>query len=341
LNYSQVFLQYDTPLTKTPDINLLLTDDPKGGTIANVIVPTWDRHFNWSQIRSNGNASTSQFRKQWDQTPWAGIKMLGNGRYLGAGSFTIPSTGSQLRPADSTQAEGATLTVELLTLGSFLNFAQFADGGGLSSQVILTNTGSEEETVTLHLRDSGGAGLGFNVANDGITIPGTQNSGQYEITIPAYGVRSLRTDGGGDVVVGSARVEASSSISGVIAFGGAFGLAGVGNSTALFRGFTAPMETDSGGGLNTGVAVMNLADSETVLEAELYTETGELLSTAEPITLPPLGQKALFVDQFAWQTAVDFAKFRGLLKVTATGRTGATVLQSRPSQLATMPVTPL
>jgi hypothetical protein len=341
LNYSRVVQQYGMSFAKVPSLNLFLTGESNGGTVVNAIVPTPDQRFNWTRLYANGNSSTSQLRKQWDQSPWAGVSKLSPQRYLAAGSFGMQGSEPQLQPEVDNQVTAATLTVEFLTLGSFLNFAQFADGGGLSSQFILSNTGAGEETVTVHLRDSGGADLGFNLANDQITVPGTQGSGSFEIAIPAYGVRSFRTDGGGAVIVGSARVEAPSSISGVIAFGGAFGLAGVGNSSALFRGFTAPMETDAGAGLNTGIAVMNLTDTETTLEPELYADSGTLLSTALPINLPPRGQRALFVNEFQWQSPVSFARFRGLLKVNASGRTAATVLQSRPNQLATMPVAPL
>ncbi len=252
----------------------------------------------------------------------------------------MDSMSSQRHLAESNQVGGATLTVELMTLGSFLNFAQFADGGGLSSEVTVTNTGSEEETVVLLLRDYEGVDLSFDVSDDQLTIPGSAYTGRYEMTIPPNGVRILRTDGAGDVVVGSARLQASSNISGVIAFGGAFGLAGVGDSVALSEGFTAPMQTDQSRGLNTGVAVQNLVQSETTLTAELYSAS-QLVSTAAPIDLAPLGQKAIYVDQFEWDTEVDFTKFQGILKVTATGRTAATVLQTRPNQLASMPVKPL
>jgi hypothetical protein len=98
------------------------------------------------------------------------------------------------------------------------------------------------------------------------------------------------------------------------------------------------VQTDRSRGLNTGVAVSNLSDSETTLNAELYSSPGVLVATAAPVDLAPGGQQAIYVDQFDWQTPVDFTNFRGLLKVSATGGTAATVLQTRPNQLASMPV---
>ncbi len=341
LNYKKLIQQFSGSFSAVPSLNLFATES-RWGAVNNVILPTQDNRFTLTRVSPDGNASTSRIRQQWDQTPWTGMAIVNPSQYLVAVSLPTDAMGSQRRLAGSNQVGGgATLTVELITLGSYLNFAQFADGQGLSSEVTATNTGAEEETVGLLLRDTEGVDLTFDVTGDEITIPGTAHTGRYEITIPPYGVRTLRTDGAGEVVVGSARIEASSNISAVIAFGGAFGLAGVGNSVALSEGFTAPMQTDRSRGLNTGVAVQNLAQSGTTLTAELYSTTGELVSTAAPVDLAPLGQKAIYVDQFEWDTEVDFTKFQGILKVTATGRTAATVLQTRPSQLASMPVRPL
>jgi hypothetical protein len=340
-NYSKIIQQFSGSFTAVPSLNLFATES-KWGAVNNVVLPTPDNRFTLTRVSPDGNATTSRLHKMWDPTGWTGMATVNRStQWVVAGSFPTDATGSQRRLAESNQVGGgATLTVELITLGSYLNFAQFADGGGLSSEVTVTNTGSEEETVVLLLRDYEGVDLSFDVSDDQLTIPGSAYTGRYEMTIPPNGVRILRTDGAGDVVVGSARLQASSNISGVIAFGGAFGLAGVGDSVALSEGFTAPMQTDQSRGLNTGVAVQNLVQSETTLTAELYSAS-QLVSTAAPIDLAPLGQKAIYVDQFEWDTEVDFSKFQGILKVTATGRTAATVLQTRPNQLASMPVKPL
>lgn len=52
------------------------------------------------------------------------------------------------------------------------------------------------------------------------------------------------------------------------------------------------------------------------------------------------GHMALFVNQFDWSENVDFSIFQGLLEVVASGKIAATVIQSRPSQFATLPVSP-
>ena len=63
---------------------------------------------------------------------------------------------------------------------------------------------------------------------------------------------------------------------------------------------------------------------------------GNGLATAR-IELQPGGHLSFFVDGIDSSTAVDFTDFQGLLKATASGKTGATVIQTRPGQFATMP----
>ncbi len=306
-----------------------------------VISPTPDGKIKNTSLREGGDISTRTLRRGWEGSPWMDgtyDEMRMGYVFLGSLSGSAAQTmGTGVEP----QQAGAGLTVAWVQLGRFLNFPQFADGVGFSTQLTLTNTGTEDANVTVRLRGSTGSDLGFNVAGDRITLPGNQNNGTYGLVVPAGGVRVLTTDGAGALVVGSARVEAPPSVTGVLTFGGAFGLASVAASSATFEGFTAPVETDTAADINTGIAVMNLSDSENTLTAELYSEAGALLSSANPEAVTAFGQRALFVDEFQWQTPVNFTRFRGLLKVTVSGRTAATVLQTRPNQLATMPVRPL
>ena len=211
-----------------------------------------------------------------------------------------------------------------------LHFAQFADGNGIFSQITLFNLNGERDAdTTIFLNDNEGEPLT-------VDLNGEEVDGQLDVVIPAGSLRRYATDGLGDTVIGSVTVESDDSLAGVILFGGTTGLAGVGSSVALDdSGFTAPMEV--GAGTNTGVALMNLEGEEVTLNLQLCNEDGEALATAE-IVLPAMGHRALFVTEMEWDNVVDFSDFDGLLKVTATGSTSATVIQTRPGQLATMPV---
>ncbi len=139
--------------------------------------------------------------------------------------------------------------------------------------------------------------------------------------------------------MGSVTVCSDKSLAGVILFGGSVGLAGVGSSIELPDGFIAPMETSSQGQISTGGAMMNLENEEVTVDMELLDRDGNLLATARVI-LAAMGHLASFVNQFEWDSPIDFSSFQGILRAAATGNIAATVIQTRPGQLATMPVAP-
>ena len=94
--------------------------------------------------------------------------------------------------------------------------------------------------------------------------------------------------------------------------------------------------------VQTGIAVMNLAEIPVRLTLELVGDDGEVVATAEVI-LTAMGQLSAFVDdpvKFPWDQPVDFADFEGTLRAWADGGVAATVVQTRPDQFATQPVAP-
>ena len=213
-------------------------------------------------------------------------------------------------------------------------FAQFGDGAALFSHIILFNLDPNmEATVTMILKDNDGNPLSVNLNSELVT-------GEKTVMIPAGGLRSFKTDGLGDLLNGSVTALSDKAVAGVILFGGPTGLAGVGSSVAQTDGFTAPMETNSTSGINTGIAVMNLEEGAVSLDLQLCDRDGAVLASAAAM-LPGMGHLATFLSEFAWSPAVDFSDFEGTLKVTADGSIAATVIQTRPGQFATLPVVPL
>ena len=218
--------------------------------------------------------------------------------------------------------------------GVELYFAQFGDGAGLFSQIILFNLDPDREvTVTMIFKDNDGSPLSVDLNGELVT-------GEKTIVIPAGGLRSFKTDGLGDLLDGTVTVVSDQEVAGVILFGGTSGLAGVGSSAAQPGGVTAPMETDSALGINTGIAVMNLEEDAVNLDLQLCDRDGAVLASAAAV-LPGMGHVATFVSDFEWSTAVDFSDFEGTLKVTADGLIAATAMQTRPGQFATLPVVPI
>ncbi len=213
-----------------------------------------------------------------------------------------------------------------------LSFAQFAAGGGVSSEILLFNHEEQEVQAELTFKDDSGLALSFQL--DGLPI-----DGEASVTVPAGGLRLLRGAADGPVAEGHVIVVADAPLKGAIVFGGSAGLAGVPNSPVTDNGFTVPILSYSDPGIDTGMAVANLADSELVLTLQLFSSEGELLATAM-ITIPAMGHLAGFAKEFDWDAPVDFSDFEGKLKASAEsgGKFSAVGIQVRPSQFATLPV---
>ena len=221
-----------------------------------------------------------------------------------------------------------------------LYFAQFADGqGALFSQITVAATDPDEPTrARIILKDNDGNPLTVDLNGEEVT------GMTREFVVPAGGQRIFRTDGEGDpLVVGSVIVCSDKPMSGVILFAGVVGLAGVGSSPLIQEGFSGPIETDSDRGVNTGVALMNLESEPVTLDAELLDNDGNVVAEAQ-IQLPGMGHDSFFVtdiESIPWDTPPDFASFEGTLRIRTPGRISAIMIQTRPDQFATLPVTPL
>jgi Tol biopolymer transport system component len=216
-----------------------------------------------------------------------------------------------------------------------LYFAQFGEGmDQLFSQILLFNLNDEAQvTAQVNFRDESGNPLT-------VDLNGNEVNGELEGLVDPSGMLALQTDGSGDLVVGSLTVQSDWPLSGIVVFGGSIGLAGVGHSPPLPQGFLAPIETrGSGGGyqVNTGLAVMNLEAEAVTLNLTLRDQSGHAIDTAQ-LVIDPRGHIAKFVTELDWPTDVVFDNFRGTLHVESLGRIASTVLQTRPGQLATLPV---
>jgi hypothetical protein len=104
------------------------------------------------------------------------------------------------------------------------------------------------------------------------------------------------------------------------------------------------MENNTSQGISTGIAMMNLDPSDTTANLQLSDPEGIQVATARldgANSLKGNGHIARFLPEFNWTPSVNFSNFTGVLKVTTAGSVAATVLQIRPGEFATMPVSPL
>ena len=295
----------------------------------------------------------SQFIHEFDWQPQPPFEALDLNDFQGLielrSSGRIAATALQSRPG-----EFATLPVaRLLEVGDPSAFTQpeldqslflahlgngTGNGFGIKSQVVLINLApGRTAQVRAHLTNGGG-----------LPLPGIfeeeSAAGQIELNIPPGGMSVLSSDGQGDLQTGSLRLESDQPLAGVILFSGNTGLAGVGASPLLPKGFLAPVEASSADSLKTGIALMNLERLSVLLDLSLRDSEGKLLASAS-IQLPPRGRRAFFIDEIEWQAAAgsaipDLSDFSGILRAESSGKVAATALQTRNGILATLPVVP-
>ena len=215
----------------------------------------------------------------------------------------------------------------------WLHFAQFANGSQFFSQVFLFNLDTKNAAsaeVTIRKQD----GTLFPVTLNGVSI-----SGQNTYTIPAGGLRILKTNGQGTLAVGSVSVKSNRPLAGVVTYQNPAGAAGVGASPKIGSGFIAPMYRSLASSIDTGVAVVNLGSTPVTMLPELYDSTGKRVGKTASITVPANGQKAFMITNYVWE-GYNIDNFEGMLKITSNGNLGATVVQTRPGEYATQPVVP-
>jgi len=216
-----------------------------------------------------------------------------------------------------------------------LRFAQFADGAGISSKIILFNPGTgPESAVSILLRDDQGRPLS-------VDLNGQPVAGSLQAQVPAGGVRFFETDGLGARVVGSAAVHSDQPLKGWLVYGGAEGLAGVEGKEAAAGSFVTAVMEDAQAGVFTGIAIANREDVASSLRLELRDSEGALLATAGE-ALAAQGHMARYVREFSWTPAPgaawNIAGLRGLLRVEATTAIAGTALHLAPGEFSTLPV---
>ena len=139
---------------------------------------------------------------------------------------------------------------------------------------------------------------------------------RVDFSISPLGAITILTDGEGDLVVGSARVIATSDLGGVIRFSiPNIGIAGVGASQPL-SGFIAPVRRRLGE-INTGIAVRNTEDQAVALDLKLRTQEGVEVAAATIDELAAHGHLAKFINELFSEADTD--DFVGTLVVQASG----------------------
>ncbi len=223
-----------------------------------------------------------------------------------------------------------------------LDFAHFANGGLITSDLVLLNAGSDSIRPAIYFYDQEGDPIAaesmldvpgdMEILGDGALRPRTAMEPLGELTISTHGRGNLRA--------GSVTVAAAGSIGGVLRFDiPGLGVAGVGDSQPV-RDAIFPVRRQEGG-INTGVAIRNQGEATLLVRCHLM-RSGAVLDEAV-IPLAPRGQIARFIDEVFPGT--DTADFSGSVRCAAPepGRFSAMALELDAVNriFTTLPVVPV
>ena len=223
--------------------------------------------------------------------------------------FEVRAVNRRGRGRVSNRAEA---TPEVFTL----DFAHFANGEGLTSDLVFVNVGTHPIRPALYFYDKEGHLIAPESVVDLTEDLEVMEDGSLSIqtAMEPLGELTISTHGQGELVSGSVRVVAFGSIGGVLRFDlPGIGVAGVGVSLPV-RDAVFPVRRQEAG-INTGVAIHNLESSAEIVRCELMREG--VLHDAASIPLAANGQTSWFIDgRFP---AADTSGFAGSVHCDAEG----------------------
>ena len=214
-----------------------------------------------------------------------------------------------------------------------LHFAQFGDGEGISSSLILVNPSlTRQARGTARLFESDGKPLS-------VDINGIVRNGTFDFSLPPRGIRFYSTDGSGDLTTGSVRLTSSLPVGGTILFSGDFGVAAAGSAERMSK-FLVPIESDASRQVQTGVAIANPISSSVEVRLTLRDAGGAQVSEGSTtVSLSGHARLAQFPEQILVGRGIDFSNFRGTLEVSASLPVVGMAIRVSPGEFATLPVT--
>ena len=224
-----------------------------------------------------------------------------------------------------------------------LDFPHFANGGGITSEVVLLNVGAAPILPVLYFSDRQGQPIDADSVVDVTDDLEVQEDGGLTIrtAIEPLGELTVATHGRGAEVSGSVRVVAEGApLGGVLRYGvPGVGVTGVGTSTPV-RDALFPARRQQGG-IRTAAALHNPGEAAIEVSCALMSG-GEVLEEAA-ISLEPNGQTSWFIEE-AFPEA-DTTDFTGTVRCRAPREgeyTGLAVEVDAANRIfTTLPVVPV
>ena len=224
-----------------------------------------------------------------------------------------------------------------------LDFAHFANGAGIISEVVLVNVAPHPIQPALYFYDQEGEPTAAESMVDVLGDLGIQEDGGLTIRteMEPLGELTISTHGRGDLVSGSVKVAAYGTIGGVLRFDLlGIGVAGVQVSQPL-RDAIFPVRRREGG-IDTGMALHNREEEAAVVSCQLMKD-GAVLEEEE-ISLAANGQETRYIEEMF--TSTDTSDFVGSVRCTAPPGEGmftgvAVELDADNRIFTTLPVVPV
>ena len=197
-----------------------------------------------------------------------------------------------------------------------LDFTHFANGGLITSDLVLVNAGAAPTQPTLYFYDPEGQLMDSESLVDitGDLMVTEDGALTVQTAMEPLGVLTITTHGQGDLVSGSVKLVSDGTIGGFLRFDiPGLGVAGVGASPPV-QDAIFPARRQAGG-INTGIALHNLEAEAMGVSCHLMS-AGVALEAVE-IPLEANGQTSGFIEDTF--TATDTSDFAGAVRCTAPG----------------------
>ena len=213
----------------------------------------------------------------------------------------------------STRAEATPEAPEVFTL----DFAHFANGTGITSEMVLVNVALHPIRPALYFYDQQGHLIDpesvVEVTGD---LEVTEDGALSVLTeMEPLGVLTISTHGQGELVSGSVKVLSDGPIGGLVRYSvPSTGVAAVGAGPPVGDALFPARRQE--GGINTGVAIHNLGEEAMEARCELMREG--VLRDFVSISLEANGQTSWMIDQAF--PAADTSDFTGSVRCAAPGR---------------------
>ena len=221
-----------------------------------------------------------------------------------------------------------------------LDFAHFANGAGITSDLVFVNVATHSTRLALYFYDKEGNPIAAETVVEIMGDLEITEDGSLSVrtAMEPLGELTISTHGQGEVVSGSVKVVSNGTIGGVLRFDlPGIGVAGVGASSPV-RDALFPARREAGG-ISTAAAVHNIEEEAIWVSCRLM--SGGVVLEEMEISLAAYGQEAQFIEEMF--TTTDTSNFVGLVRCSAPGRfTGVAVeLDAANRIFTTLPVVPV